>query len=53
MSRILRGPVDGRRSVTGGRDSNPLPPDWKSGALAEVSYCRVVGMGLEPTISGL
>ena len=35
--------------MTGRRDSNPLPPAWKAGALANVSYCRVAGVGLEPT----
>ena len=31
--------------MTGRRDSNPLPPAWKAGALAKVSYCRVAGVG--------
>ena len=44
-SLILCGSVDGRRSVAGRRDSNQLPPDWKSGALVEVSWVAGGGDG--------
>ena len=46
---VLRRLLPQPQGKTGRRESNPLPPGWKLGALAEMSYCRVVaGVGLEP-----